>query len=793
MALVIGISDYADGDDHDLDRPWRDARGIGKALAATDFAVTELLEDEAARNNLLLQIKEFAQKLKPGSVVLFYYAGHGIQSNGVNYILPQDYQFSSGKLDTAVRFDWVIQQLKSTKPETQILLFDACRTTSVDGKGVSGLAPMDQSAFGIGSYVVMSAEPGKEALDGLFAKHLIEALAQPGLSLASLFARVRKGVYDESKGLQTIVSYDRSTARQFFFRNPQSPGLSAMSEEQLSKEFDTASAKFEMYRMHLSSIRDTIKASQQVSSATTGGGAQTYEYPKNYRDLEERVDAILPAIQLARAERSKENLVAALTELRPFLNTMEDLTRFSREQQEKAMASVTKMMKDQASKRAARSAGHASNRIQVTVVPQSLDRVMIAGLSPFVQLSTDGGKTFKTERGGASIEFTPETTLLLRTVDESGKELERVDRTAFLRSELTRSAKETLPRLHRDDTSPSGSGCSFYGCRFREHANSLGFCSPGVRRAWLSNSKTSFTHEVDRTACKGEGFLDLCVDFPHLPFPIKQNEPIYAKVDFIDGSTRIEVLPVNDSVLERASMAIPRRTGRHEATDWTKLEPLGKDPSPFVAATYVPSYRTAGGFLLFVGLRGCSDKGTNLRPDGLLVDVDGKGLVRQNITGSKTLPLFGSAPGGKLSEERVQAMVAEEMTIQIAADTVMAGRLGPFSYRFSPRQVLMSAVKQLGDAKLKCARAYPHFRCVAEEPLAWVAVKEVRFGPAYSELSTVVPVNFTLEDYFKTSDDASNREPVRFQPPAGWTDVFHQIVFADGRTVDIERAPVVPW
>lgn len=106
--------------------------------------------------------------------------------------------------------------------------------------------------------------------------------------------------------------------------------------------------------------------------------------------------------------------------------------------------------------------------------------------------------------------------------------------------------------------------------------------------------------------------------------PVK---PVYAKLQFIDGTTQIETLPVDEKVLTDSPAGAPHRE-EWKLDHWRIIQPLGDKTAPFAAITYAPENVTVGGFFLFVGVCRCESLGTTVRPDGWLVDEDGKGLLR---------------------------------------------------------------------------------------------------------------------------------------------------------------------
>jgi hypothetical protein len=233
LALVIGISAYNDQIGQ-LSKPLDDAQSIRTALEQDGFAVTPLLD--ATRIELLQGLMSFASSIRRGDIVFVYYAGHGVQVDGANFILPRDFSGSSADLKTkAVRLDEIIQSLNESGPKLKILVFDACRDNPF-GTRQRGLAEMQAAAYGAGTYIAMSAAPNQPAFDGLFARHLVTALGSPGLSVGAMFIQVRNGVLKESGNRQNPFSTDLQLEEFYFLPH----GATAPSAQPVSTSSGTA-------------------------------------------------------------------------------------------------------------------------------------------------------------------------------------------------------------------------------------------------------------------------------------------------------------------------------------------------------------------------------------------------------------------------------------------------------------------------------------------------------------------------------------------------------------------------
>ena len=205
IALVIGNSAYKDAPL--LANPTNDAEDVAKTLSGLGFQVTKSLDLNKAEMDRALS--SFASSLKGAEVGLFYYAGHGLQVSGQNYLVPVDARLESpSALDfEAVRLD-VVQRIMENETQTNVLILDACRDNPLtrnlarsmgarSGAIGKGLAAQESGAGTIISY---STQPGNVALDGTgkrnspFAEALVKHLPSEGRDLSSVLVRVRNDV-----------------------------------------------------------------------------------------------------------------------------------------------------------------------------------------------------------------------------------------------------------------------------------------------------------------------------------------------------------------------------------------------------------------------------------------------------------------------------------------------------------------------------------------------------------------------------------------------------------------------
>ena len=223
LALVIGNSAYVNS--MELANPVNDARAMKEALQKVGFEVDEYENLDQA--GLKMAIDFFGDKLKKYSVGLFFYAGHGIQSKGANYLIPVDARLQSEQQVEydCVQADRVLGQMEAAGSKVNIVILDACRNNPFErswSRAVNGtgLAFMNAPS---GSLIAYSTSPGRTASDGsgsngLYTAALLENLKTPGINFLQMFQNVRRIVSSKSDK-QQIPWESTSLTNDFFFVN----------------------------------------------------------------------------------------------------------------------------------------------------------------------------------------------------------------------------------------------------------------------------------------------------------------------------------------------------------------------------------------------------------------------------------------------------------------------------------------------------------------------------------------------------------------------------------------------
>lgn len=226
VALIIGAQSYTalPALRHSL----ADARDMSATLKAKGFQV-ESLYDPKTKREIKDAINRYFNSMRDqdGAVGIIFYAGHGMQYEGENYIIPTTATLQNpGDLeDYCVRMNTVMAVLKSASRSLNILLLDACRSlpTFTRDSGEQGLSRMNAPQ---GAIIVFATQPGKTASDGvgkngLFTSNLLKVINEPNLNITDVFKKVKQEVYKQSGEKQLPSVEDNSIGGDFYFNQQQ--------------------------------------------------------------------------------------------------------------------------------------------------------------------------------------------------------------------------------------------------------------------------------------------------------------------------------------------------------------------------------------------------------------------------------------------------------------------------------------------------------------------------------------------------------------------------------------------
>lgn len=220
-ALVIGNADYKL---MPLANPKNDATDIAAKLRRLNFQVT--LAIDKSKQEMKTLIREFSRNIQQrGGVGLFFYAGHGLQVDGKNYLIPTDFDVSDAYevSDASVDAGLITGAMEEAANPLNIIILDACRDNPFPRKNRSGARGLARIRSASGTIIAYSTGPGNVAADGKgrnspYTKYLLQFMGAPGLSIEQVFKRVRVAVENATEGKQ--LPWESSSLRGDFYFKP---------------------------------------------------------------------------------------------------------------------------------------------------------------------------------------------------------------------------------------------------------------------------------------------------------------------------------------------------------------------------------------------------------------------------------------------------------------------------------------------------------------------------------------------------------------------------------------------
>ncbi len=303
VALVIGNAAYPSSP---LKNPVNDARAMATTLRALGFEV--LARENAGDKDLKRAIEEFGDRLRGGGVGLFFYAGHGIQVAGRNYLVPVDAKIRTERdVDIeAIDVVRVLARMDEARNRLNIVVLDACRDNPFGRSfrsSVRGLAAIDAPS---GTLIAYATAPGKLARDGegangLYTSELLRAIRQPGLKLEDVFKHVRQAVRVKTNGEQ--IPWEASSVEgDFYFALPRTasvapgpaPGPRAPEiTKQIIKEYGTLAIRGTLGGIEVwlddKKIGETEAGTALVMSNVPAGTYRVKARRSGYKDWEREV------------------------------------------------------------------------------------------------------------------------------------------------------------------------------------------------------------------------------------------------------------------------------------------------------------------------------------------------------------------------------------------------------------------------------------------------------------------------------------------------------------------------
>ena len=222
IALVIGNTNY---EVSPLRTAVNDASDIADTLSQLGFSVN--LKTNADQANMEMAVQEFGREIQAGAIGLFYYAGHAVQHDGENYLVPigavESITAPEHLRYKTVPLGYVLGVVDQSASDLNVVILDSCRNSPFKGFSrnlTRGITRMPSSQ---GTLVAYSTSPGKVALDGNvndrnspYTKNLLKHIKEPGLTIEQVLKKVRTSVKKATNGEQTPW-YEASIDGDFYF------------------------------------------------------------------------------------------------------------------------------------------------------------------------------------------------------------------------------------------------------------------------------------------------------------------------------------------------------------------------------------------------------------------------------------------------------------------------------------------------------------------------------------------------------------------------------------------------
>jgi len=207
-AVVIGMSDYGEG--KSLNNTLKDADDMADALTRLGFVVTNLKNNNL--RNLQTNLNSWFNTIEFNDIAIFFFAGHGVEVNGANYLIPIEAELHS-QADVeynTLNVNWVLGKMSDKKVSVKLIILDACRDNPfarswTRGNSSAGLASMTAPPS---TYIAFAAAPGAVAEDGgnlgngVFTHFLKQEITKPSVPIDIVFTNVAKGVCDYTDNRQ---------------------------------------------------------------------------------------------------------------------------------------------------------------------------------------------------------------------------------------------------------------------------------------------------------------------------------------------------------------------------------------------------------------------------------------------------------------------------------------------------------------------------------------------------------------------------------------------------------------
>ena len=329
VALVIGNAAYSQAPA--LTNPVNDAADMAKALTEAGFDV--ILGLDLDRRAFDDKLRAFARSVDGADTAVLFYAGHGLQVAGHNYLVPVDAGLGTERdLDfEAVSLDFVMRQMEvGREGKTSIVFLDACRNNplarnlarSMGTRSASVGQGLAEVQTGVGTFIAYSTQPGNVALDGAgrnspFTQALASHVSEPGKNLTAIMIETRNDVLKSTEGRQVPWDHSAMTSDFFFQGQPQAAAGPALApadqevmqarlraiEEQVKSKSDRTQTlslvKLEQLKERVRQLDEAMRQDQQRIF-------DTYNQHRDQTDSSNNLSMQVGSIQVQMVKRGQE-------------------------------------------------------------------------------------------------------------------------------------------------------------------------------------------------------------------------------------------------------------------------------------------------------------------------------------------------------------------------------------------------------------------------------------------------------------------------------------------------------
>lgn len=291
VALLIGNNNYGSTP---LRNAANDAHDLGEALKDLGFQV--IVRQNASRKDMIDAIREFGNAIDGANTALFFYAGHAMQFKDRNYLVPIDAAMGSEEDVTffSVELGQIFDRMDRARTRFNFIILDACRDNPFAASFKVTSAGLAQMSAPSGTLIAYATAPGSVAADGygrngIYTKYILQNIRVPDIPAEIMFKRVREGVEQETRRLQT--PWDSSSLKGDFTFN-----ASSTSKTQTAAAGPSADITLQMEREFWVSVRE--------SNRPEDIRAYLDKYPNgNFASLaKNRLDALVKPVKVAAAE-----------------------------------------------------------------------------------------------------------------------------------------------------------------------------------------------------------------------------------------------------------------------------------------------------------------------------------------------------------------------------------------------------------------------------------------------------------------------------------------------------------